>query len=205
MPVKLYTVRTSSFCLGTPKTTTPHCVTTPDALVNEVCPWHQSAARPATDSTSSVIRAGGWQSWTVLFTRSHWRVPATRVVSILPAAVGVNPGRACITCGGQWVCSDSGATSNNLTTPSADTSTDCVHPHYWTWTWLRLGCLTSGTRQFFKHTVSTPGHVTTMRHAVADDIMNVLLSIFTVASTTHCHLLGLACVAWWQILLHMFP
>ena len=34
--------------------------------------------------------------------------------------------------------------------------------------------MTSGTRQLFKQTVSTPGYVTTMRHAVDDDIMNVL-------------------------------
>ena len=58
-----------------------------------------------------------------------------------------------------------------------------VHPHYWTWIWFRLGCMTSGTRPFFIHTVSTPGRVTTMPHAAADDIMIALLSIFTVSST----------------------
>ena len=58
-----------------------------------------------------------------------------------------------------------------------------VHPHYWMWTWFRLGCVTSGTRPFFIHTVSTPGRVTTMPHAVADVIMIALLRIFTVSST----------------------
>jgi hypothetical protein len=72
--------------------------------------------------------------------------------------------------------------SSALTTTQS-ASTDCVHPHYWTWAWLRLGCMTSGTRPFFIHTVSTPGRVTTMPHAAADDIMIALLSIFTVSST----------------------
>ena len=67
----------------------------------------------------------------------------------------------------------------------------CVHPHYW----LRLGCMTSHTWPFFLYTVSTPGHVTTMQHAVADDIMIALLSIFTVQQK-HCLLFGLSCVAW---------
>ena len=88
--------------------------------------------------------------------------------------------------------------------------------------------MTSGTRPFFIHTVSTPGRVTTMPHAAADDIMIALLSIFTVSSTKtvpsfrpsmHCllsntltHILLLTdhvyFFGWrympWRILQHMF-
>ena len=64
------------FCLGTPKTTTPHCVTTPGALVTKVCPWHQSG-RPPSHWLYLISHP-----WTVLFTRSYWRVPALRVVPL---------------------------------------------------------------------------------------------------------------------------
>ena len=56
-----------------------------------------------------------------------------------------------------------------------------VHPHYWTWTWFRLGCMSSGTRPFFMHTVSTPVNKTlpsfrpSMRCLLSNTLTHILL------------------------------
>ena len=159
----------------------------------------------------------------MLFTRSHWRVPATRVVSLdlacscwrLTQDAPGSPawGQCAVTRDlglltllpqeihtGLVLCPFIGlgghlgqpinliprspllfltfhiVTGSNTSVPVLRLflrvdDYPVVHPHYWTWTWFRFGCVTSG------------------------DIMIALLSIFTVSSTKTLPFLGLPCVA----------
>ena len=91
------------FCLGTLKTTTPHCVTTPGALVNGFCPWRQSG-RPASHWLY-LINHPYW--WLTFVDCAIYAFPLAGSCYVCRSArsclqlLEVNPGRAWLTCGGQ--------------------------------------------------------------------------------------------------------